>query len=232
MEIGVGLLSRIWNALKFYTCYQNIHNGSDSILWRGGGFSTKAVYEFFRNRGPKVGWHSLLLGPCKIPRYSFVLWMAILEKLSTMDKPWLSHLGGVCVLCGREMETHEHLFFRCNYSRQCIRILKGTVRFTWPNRAWAVDIAWASKRWNGRHIVQAAYRALLAAIVYHIWQERNRRVFQQSMRPSSTIARIVVDEMRQKIISIELPDSVSSRGLYRLGESLACQGYLDLMLDA
>ncbi|KAL0297934.1 UNVERIFIED_CONTAM: hypothetical protein Sangu_3170700 [Sesamum angustifolium] len=101
-------------------------------------------------------------------------------------------------------------------SRQCIRILKGTVRFTWPNRAWAVDIAWASKRWNGRHIVQAAYRALLATIVYHIWQERNRRVFQQSMRPSSTIARIVVDEMRQKIISIDLPDSVSSRGLYRL----------------
>ncbi|KAL0287022.1 UNVERIFIED_CONTAM: hypothetical protein Sangu_2713200, partial [Sesamum angustifolium] len=194
----------------------NIHNGSDSILWRGGGFSTKAVYDIFRNHGPKVGWHSLLLGPCKIPRYSFVLWMAILDKLSTMDKPWLSHLGGVCVLCGREMETHEHLFFRCNYSRQCIRILKGTVRFTWPNRAWAVDIAWASKRWNGRHIVQAAYRALLAAIVYHIWQERNRRVFQQSMRPSSTIARIVVDEMRQKIISIDLPDSVSSRGLYRL----------------
>ncbi|KAL0294171.1 UNVERIFIED_CONTAM: putative ribonuclease H protein [Sesamum calycinum] len=128
-----------------------IHNGSDSILWRGGGFSTKAVYDIFRNHGPK-----------------------------------------------------------------CIRILKGTVRFTWPNRAWAVDIAWASKRWNGRHIVQAAYRALLAAIVYHIWQERNRRVFQQSMRPSSTIARIVVDEMRQKIISIDLPDSVSSRGLYRL----------------
>ncbi|KAL0288759.1 UNVERIFIED_CONTAM: hypothetical protein Sradi_7089800 [Sesamum radiatum] len=129
-----------------------IHNGSDSILWRGGGFSTKAVYDIFRNHGPKVGWYSLLLGPCKIPRYSFVLWMAILDKLSTMDKPWLSHLGGVCVLCGREMETHEHLFFRCNYSRQCIRILKGTVRFTWPNRAWAVDIAWAAKKWNGRHM--------------------------------------------------------------------------------
>ncbi|KAL0304980.1 UNVERIFIED_CONTAM: hypothetical protein Sangu_3057800 [Sesamum angustifolium] len=31
----------------------NIHNGSDSILWRGGGFSTKAVYDIFRNHGPK-----------------------------------------------------------------------------------------------------------------------------------------------------------------------------------
>ncbi|KAL0292943.1 UNVERIFIED_CONTAM: putative ribonuclease H protein [Sesamum angustifolium] len=142
----------------------NIHNGSDSILWRGGGFSTKAVYEIFRNRGPK-----------------------------------------------------------------CIRILKGTVRFTWPNRAWAVDIAWASKRWNGRHIVQAAYRALLAAIVYHIWQERKRRVFQQSMRPSSTIARIVVDEMRQKIISIELPESLVLEDYIDFGESPGLSGVL---LDA
>ncbi|KAK4381629.1 hypothetical protein Sango_2948900 [Sesamum angolense] len=139
-----------------------IHNGSDSILWRGGVFSTKAVYDIFRNHGPKVGWYSLLLALVRYPGTRFVLWMAILDKLSTMDKPWQSHLGGVCVLCGREMETHEHLFFSCNYSRQCIRILKGTVRFTWPNRAWAVDIAWASKRWNGRHIVQAAYKSFVS----------------------------------------------------------------------
>ncbi|KAK4383971.1 putative ribonuclease H protein [Sesamum angolense] len=129
-----------------------IHNGTDSILWRGGTFSTKAVYDIFRVPGPQVGWYSLLVSPCKIPRYSFVLWMAILDKLSTMDKPWLSHLGGVCVLCCREMETHEHLFFRCSFSRQCIRVLKETVRFSWPNRAWGLDITWASRRWNGRHI--------------------------------------------------------------------------------
>ncbi|KAK4380911.1 putative ribonuclease H protein [Sesamum angolense] len=103
-----------------------------------------------------------------------------------------------------------------SYSRQCIRVLKDTVRFSWPNRAWGVNITWASRRWNGRHIVQATYRALLAAIVYHIWQERNRRVFQHSERPSSTIAWTAVDEIRQKILSIDLPDSVSSRGLYRL----------------
>ncbi|KAK4384178.1 putative ribonuclease H protein [Sesamum angolense] len=193
-----------------------IDNGSDSILWRGGDFSTKVAYDIFRNPGPKVGWYSLLLGPCKIPKYSFVLWLAILEKLSTMDKPWLSHLGGVCVLCGRELETHEHLFFRCSYSRRCIRVLKNSVRFSWPNRAWGEDIPWASKRYVGRHIVQAAYRALLAAMVYHIWQERNQRVFMHTTRPSSLIARNAIDAIRQKILSIEFIESVSVRGLYRL----------------
>ncbi|KAK4384368.1 hypothetical protein Sango_3068900 [Sesamum angolense] len=192
-----------------------IHNGSDSILWRGGEFTTVA-YGIFRTPGPIVGWYPLLSGPCKIPRFSFVLWLAILGKLSTMDKPWLPHLGGVCVLCGREVETHEHLFFRCSYSRRCIRDLKEAVRFTWPNRAWGEDITWASTRWKGRHIVQAAYRALLSAIVYHIWRERNQRVFQHSERPSTTIARIAAEEIRQKILSLDLSDSVSTRGLYRL----------------
>ncbi|KAL0283162.1 UNVERIFIED_CONTAM: hypothetical protein Sradi_7238700 [Sesamum radiatum] len=140
-----------------------------------------------------------------------------------MDKPWLSHLGGVCVLCGREVETHEHLFFRCRYSRRCIRDLKEATRFSWPNRAWE-DITWASTRWKGGHIVQAAYRALLSAIVYHIWRERNQRVFRHIERPSSTIASIAVAEIRQKILSLELSDSVSTRGLYRYGVSPGLSG--------
>ncbi|KAK4382246.1 hypothetical protein Sango_2890400 [Sesamum angolense] len=77
------------------------------------------------------------------------------------------------------------------------------------------DITWASKRYMGRHTVQAAYRALLAAIVHHIWQERNQRVFRHITRPTSTIATNAIDAIRQKILSIELLHS-SSRGLYRL----------------
>ncbi|KAL0290785.1 UNVERIFIED_CONTAM: hypothetical protein Sangu_2559000 [Sesamum angustifolium] len=211
-----------WSLITDMECIEiihllpTIHNSNGSIQWQGGNFTMKIANDILRIPGPIVGWYSLLLGPCKIPRYSFVLWLTILEKLSTMDKPWLSHLGGECVLCCREMEIHEHLFFHCSYSRQCLREMKEIVRFSWPNRAWGLDITWASRRWNGRHIVQAAYRSLLAAIVYNIWQERNRRIFQHNARPSSTVARMAVDEIRQKIISIDLPDSVSSRGLYRL----------------
>ncbi|KAL0284164.1 UNVERIFIED_CONTAM: putative ribonuclease H protein [Sesamum radiatum] len=87
-----------------------IHNGSDSILWRGVN-SLRRWPMVFPNFGAYSRMVSPTFGPCKIPRFSFVLWLAILGKLSTMDKPWLSHLGGVCMLCGREVETHEHLFF-------------------------------------------------------------------------------------------------------------------------
>ncbi|KAK4384359.1 hypothetical protein Sango_3068000 [Sesamum angolense] len=135
MELGAGLLSRTWNALKSYTCYRPFTMVA-TLFYGEGATSLRRLSMIFRSPGPKVGWYSLLLGPCKIPKFSFVLWLAILEKLSTMDKPWLSHLGGVCVLCGRAVETHEHLFFWCSYSRRCIRVLKSIVRFSWPNRAW------------------------------------------------------------------------------------------------
>ncbi|KAL0455391.1 UNVERIFIED_CONTAM: hypothetical protein Slati_0878300, partial [Sesamum latifolium] len=196
----------------------DIHNSNDSITWRpnGGNFTTAAAYDVFHPPGPKVGWSSLLLGPFKIPRYSFVMWLAILEKLSTMDKPWLVHLGGECLLCHCAVETHEHLFFKCIFLRRCLRELKEFVRFSWPNRAWGLDIEWASMKWKGKHCVNAVYRALLASIIYHIWQERNRRVFQHIERPSSMIARTTMDEIRQKILSVDFPDSVSKRGLYRL----------------
>ncbi|KAK4384170.1 hypothetical protein Sango_3085000 [Sesamum angolense] len=145
-----------------------IHNGSDSILWRGGDFSTKVVYDIFRSPGPKL--------------FSAV---------------------------------HPSIEEHC--SLQLAEPCMGE------------DITWASKRYMGRHIVQAAYRALLAAIVYHIWQERNQRVFRHITRTSSTIARNAIDAIRQKILSIELLDSVSSEDYIDFGESPGLSG---IPLDA
>ncbi|KAK4383857.1 hypothetical protein Sango_3112500 [Sesamum angolense] len=88
-----------------------IHTAVTLFFGAGVEFTTTVAYGIFRTPGPKVGWYPLLSGPCMIPRFSFVLWLAILGKLSTMDKPWLSHLGEVCVVVRAEVETHEHLFF-------------------------------------------------------------------------------------------------------------------------
>ncbi|KAL2240818.1 UNVERIFIED_CONTAM: hypothetical protein Sindi_0723000 [Sesamum indicum] len=163
-----------------------------------------------------LGWTLLLSGSLKIPRHLFILWLAILGKLPTTDKPWLSHFGD-CILCNEgATETHSHLFFQCRFSRQCLIAIRRKVQFHWPNRDWVNDIEWASHRWRGKHIVNIAYRALLASSVYHIWRERNIRRFEQRERTPSTMALLIVDDVRQRIISISLASSVSTRALYRL----------------
>ncbi|KAL0455384.1 UNVERIFIED_CONTAM: hypothetical protein Slati_0877600 [Sesamum latifolium] len=190
----------------------------DRVTWRsnGGTFSSSSTYDLFRPPGPKVGWSSLLFGSLKIPRNCFILWLAILRKLSTFDKPWLLHLGGTYVLCvDGQTKTHDHLFFTCSYSRQCLARIREHVRFQWPHTSWDRGIAWASARWRGKHVVNAAYRALLASLVYHIWQECNRRRFQSTSRPPWIVGSIVIDEVTQRILSASLRFSVSTCGLYR-----------------
>ncbi|KAK4381497.1 hypothetical protein Sango_2962300 [Sesamum angolense] len=151
---------------------QPIHpNSPDEILWRhnSGKFSVQSAIELFQPRNNQVEWHGLLQGRYKIPRHSFILWLAILEKLSTMDKAWLSHGDNGCVLCdGHFMETHEHLFFNCQYTRRCLHLVHRQVRLQWPYSSRQYGIRWASRWWRSSHLANAAPRALLAALVYYV----------------------------------------------------------------
>ena len=151
----------------------------DRVVWRcdEGQPTTQALYRLFDPPEPKVGWSSLLSGSLKIPRHLFILWLAILGKLPTTDKSWISHLGA-CILCDEKTtESHSHLFFRCKFSRQCLLEIRRRTRFHWPNRDWTTDIEWAMRKWRGKHIINSAYRTLLGSCVYHIWRERNLRRF-------------------------------------------------------
>ena len=195
-----------------------IHGGDDRINWRfsEGRPTTQSLYRLFRPPGPKVGWSSLLSGSLKIPRHNFIFWLAIQEKLPTTDKPWMTHLGG-CILCDEgQAETHNHMFFRCRYSRGCLAAIRHHIRFAWPNREWTRDVEWASRKWRGKHIVNVAYRALLSACIYHIWRERNLRRFEHTHRPEAVLAACIIEDVRQRIISINLSSSISKCALYRL----------------
>ncbi|KAL2252009.1 UNVERIFIED_CONTAM: hypothetical protein Sindi_2323200 [Sesamum indicum] len=169
-----------------------------------------AIYELFDPPGSKVDWSSLLSGSLKIPRHNFILWLAIQGKLATTDKPWLAHLGP-CILCNEDLtETHAHLFFQCRFSRRCLMEIRRTIRFLWHNREWKDDITWASRRWRGKHIINMSYRALLASCVYHIWKERNLRRFNHTERTPTTIALLIIEDIRQRIHSITLSRLVST----------------------
>ncbi|KAL6525495.1 hypothetical protein OROHE_015802 [Orobanche hederae] len=128
--------------------------GLDRISWRpncSGLYSSSSALRFLRGPSVPVPWAPLLCGPGKIPRHSFILWLAIQERLSTMDKPWLRQVDGVCVLCGMDLETHSHLFFQCPYSSRCLSIARRGVGFHWPHSEWSSGVLWASRRWRERN---------------------------------------------------------------------------------
>ncbi|KAL0455485.1 UNVERIFIED_CONTAM: hypothetical protein Slati_0887700 [Sesamum latifolium] len=103
----------------------------------------------FQPPGPKVDWYVLVLGPFRIPRNCFILWLAILGRLTMMDRTWWLGIDRACILCtSGETESHDHLFFQCNFSRACLRILHSKVRFQVPRLGWQHMITWASRRWR------------------------------------------------------------------------------------
>ncbi|KAL2252888.1 UNVERIFIED_CONTAM: LINE-1 retrotransposable element ORF2 protein [Sesamum indicum] len=213
-----------WPTITDFECLEITHNlplilgGEDRVVWRcdEGKPTTQALYRLFDPPEPKVGRSSLLSGSLKIPCHSFILSLAILGKLPTMDKSWLSHLG-VCILCDEgAIKSHAHLFFQCRFSRQCLFEICRWIRFHWPNRNCATDIEWATRKWRGKHIIYSAYRTLLVSCVYHIWRERNLRRFEHTERTPATLSILIVDDVRQRILSVDLTSSVSTRALYRL----------------
>ncbi|KAL2240785.1 UNVERIFIED_CONTAM: hypothetical protein Sindi_0719700 [Sesamum indicum] len=207
-----------WPTITDLECLEITHNlplilgGEDRVVWRcdEGQPTTQALYRLFDPSEPKVGWSLLLSGSLKIPHHSFILWLAIVGQLPTTDKSWLSHLGE-SILCDEgATKSHSHLFFRCRFSRQCLFEIRRRICFHWPNRDWATDIEWATRKWRGKHIINSAYRTLLASCVYHIWRERNLRRFEHTERTPNTLSILIIDDVKQRILSADLASSVST----------------------
>ncbi|KAL0415699.1 UNVERIFIED_CONTAM: putative ribonuclease H protein [Sesamum latifolium] len=156
-------------------------------------------------------------GPYRIARNCFLLWLAILEKLSTLDRAWWQGQDQSCVLCTRGIaETHDHLFFQCDYSRQCLQILRSKVRFFLPFRTWRPNVDWAARRWRGRHPLNAACRAFLASLVYHIWMEWNQRYFSSKTSTPDHTAMLCIEQIRGRLLGDDLKLSVSTAILFRI----------------
>ncbi|KAL0313774.1 UNVERIFIED_CONTAM: hypothetical protein Scaly_2901600 [Sesamum calycinum] len=192
---------------------------ADIICWRNspGKFTLESATLLIQTPTPRVHWHGLLQGKYKIARHGFILWLAILEKLSTLDKPWVLRNDDGCLLCdGHFSESHDHLFFQCWYSRRCLSILNSKIKFQWPFVEWKKGITWASKRWRGDHLINSALRAVLAALVYHLWAERNSRKFTATSSSAETVVTRVLEDVRLRIMVANFLPSIQSRSLYRI----------------
>ncbi|KAK4385067.1 Peptidyl-prolyl cis-trans isomerase FKBP53 [Sesamum angolense] len=152
--------------------------GVDRVIWKNSMLLLMHFSSFSRS-SPLLGGLLLCMGHFECQGISSSLWLAVQERLSTADRPWLQHLPQAWRLCdSHQPETPEHIFIQCECSRRCLVRLRYKIRQSLSYGTWQQNAAWTTRRGRGQHLTNAANRAVLAALVYDIW---HNRVFQDKM---------------------------------------------------
>ena len=153
--------------------------------WRKGKL-LQNIYASLRPRGEVVNWSRTIWESWSLPRHSFILWLAVKGKLKTKDRlNFVVTLDDICPLCRQNPESHNHLFFRCTWTADLWVLVKRWLGIP----GYISSLQSAARRLSGRKkdVNCKMRRVSLAILVYLIWEERNRRVFEGSQ---STVDRI------------------------------------------
>ena len=143
-----------------------------------------------------------------------ILWLAVRRKLGTQDRLHNVPIGTTCLLCNAQLETHDHLFFECQYSSQLWLSISLKGGFTTPRTTWSNLVEWISSRWKGKNLLIKSWKLCLSITIYHLWRERNRRFHTHSLLGVQEIYGYIVEEIRIKLSTQrQIQDSPPNRAV-------------------
>ncbi|RXH98271.1 hypothetical protein DVH24_010596 [Malus domestica] len=151
-------------------------------------YSAASAWDKFRKSKPTVGWSKLVWYNQNIPKMSFILWLVIKCKLSTMDRilTFASSVPVTCVLCSSATESHCHLFFECPFTDGIWPSVLFKCGVPWLRLPWPLFVMWATSCCRGKSLSSIVLKLSLDVTVYYVWREWNNRRFKNSSQPIST----------------------------------------------
>ncbi|GKB15011.1 RNA-directed DNA polymerase, eukaryota, reverse transcriptase zinc-binding domain protein [Tanacetum coccineum] len=171
-------------------------------------FNIGDVWRDLRCNNDKVEWYSMIWFPQAIPRHAFVLWLAVQKRLMTQDKLllWKPNDDMKCALCEQCADSHNYLFFSCEFSKVIWEELNKMLNVRLSG-CWDLIINDMLRMPRNKNIWSIVRRLVCAAAVYFIWQERNCRLFRNEKRNCETIVKRVKENVRLKLMGMRTKDS-------------------------
>ncbi|KAK9689935.1 hypothetical protein RND81_09G092300 [Saponaria officinalis] len=83
-----------------------------------------------------------------------------------------------CNLCLEANETHSHLFFKCPYSHEVWTSILAWMKLRGRSSNLMSELHWTQSRGRRKFWKTGLFRCSIAATVFHIWDERNKRIFE------------------------------------------------------
>ncbi|XP_028105817.1 uncharacterized protein LOC114304869 [Camellia sinensis] len=180
----------------------------DQAIWKltiDGQFSIHSAWNHWRNRFGKVDWHRLLWGPHRIPKVSFIVWVALHNRLYTGDRLLMFGLAphSQCPFCLKPGESHSHLFFKCIFSNRVWSAIEVKCNIKWPDFDWPDIVTHATKEAKGKSLRANILSNAFLCSVYHIWIERNNCVFNKGFKLEEVVIKSVIQMVRNKMLSLK-----------------------------
>lgn len=195
----------------------------DRVIWRDISgidkkFSAGQVWKEMRSSNTvTVKWWKLVWFTQSHPSHSFVLWLAIQERLLTQDKMliWNPQADVKCPLCNSCPDSHSHLFFKCDYSLKIWSAMKMKLSSGSLPNDWKDIIEALVNLPNNDAIRSILRRIVVAAGIYYVWNERNKRLFENEKRTEEIVIGIILEYVKLKLMSLRVRDSVQVRKVAR-----------------
>ncbi|PWA56950.1 reverse transcriptase zinc-binding domain-containing protein [Artemisia annua] len=102
------------------------------------------------------------------------------------------------------MDSHQHLFFSCNYSQKIWGKITQRLQMDCHKLGWNDIVKKFAECYNGKNIDSIVRRLCLAASVYHVWQERNKRLFSGELRNEEEVYNLISEAVRLRLMSLKV----------------------------
>ncbi|GJU41838.1 RNA-directed DNA polymerase, eukaryota, reverse transcriptase zinc-binding domain protein [Tanacetum coccineum] len=131
--------------------------------------------------------------------------------LSNQLKKWGNQTVNRCCLCLNDSEDLKHLFFKCSYAKKVWGMVLSMTDIDNIKYEWEEIIHLLINAGNGNNINSVCRRLMLGASVYNIWNERNRRIFQDKKLNEEDIVKRITEVVKCKLSCLIVKDSAAVR---------------------
>ena len=107
-----------------------------------------------------------------------------------------------CVLCECASENHHHLFFECPYSHDLLMQVEAWLGLRRLPIHLISLFKWMQRKKHKRHWKNKWLRSTIVALIYHLWTERNKRLFSGNCRTSDHVFYILKEAICIRLDSI------------------------------
>lgn len=174
-------------------------------------YSIRGVYKILCGDVERVEWDKVVWNIISIPKHRFFMWLTMKQRMQTTERMYRIGVSSdpLCLICGLENESQEHLFFSCRYSLKVLVIMRKWLQLEEEGMN-VPEILQMIRSSRCTQLQKKIKYAIIAAIIYQIWHVRNEALWEQKIvhvdKTVNLIQRTIIDR-----IYCSLPRKVSRR---------------------